>query len=47
LGIVYIVLSNEVERRLRIEIVKRFGAKKGNLSTAVEMAVKDWLKKAS
>jgi hypothetical protein len=43
---VYIVLSDEVERRLRIEVVKRLGGKKGDLSTAIEMAVKDWLKKA-
>jgi len=47
LGIVYIEFSNEVERRLRIEIVKRFGGKNGNLSTAVEMAVKDWLNKTT
>ncbi len=46
LGKVYIVLSDEVERRLRIEIVKRLGGKKGNLSAAIEIAVKDWLKKA-
>jgi hypothetical protein len=46
LGILYIEFSNEVERRLRIEIVKRFGGQNGNLSAAVEMAVKDWLKKA-
>ena len=47
MGRIYIVLSDEVERRLRIEIVKRLGGKKGNLSAAIEMAVKDWLKKAS
>ena len=46
LGKVYIVLSDEVERRLRIEIVKRLGGKKGNLSAAIEIAVKDWLKNA-
>jgi len=43
---VYIVLSDEVERRLRLEIVKRLGGKKGDLSEAIEMAVKEWLKKA-
>ena len=41
----YIVLSDEVERRLRLEIVKRLGGKKGDLSVAIELAVKDWLKK--
>ncbi len=45
MGKVYIVLSDEVERRLRLEIVKRLGGKKGDLSAAIELAVKDWLKK--
>jgi hypothetical protein len=45
LGKLYIVLPDEVERRLRIEIVKRLGGKKGDLSAAIEMAVKDWLEK--
>jgi hypothetical protein len=47
LGILYIELSNEVERRLRIEVVKRFSGKNGNLSAAVEMDVKDWLNKTT
>ncbi len=46
MGKLYVVLSDEVERRLRIEVVKRLGGKKGDLSEAIEMAVKDWLKKA-
>ena len=45
LGRLYIVLSDEIERRLRLEIVKRLGGKKGALSAAIEMAVKDWLNK--
>jgi hypothetical protein len=45
LGRLYIVLSDEVERRLRLEIVKRLGGKKGNLSDAMEEAVVDWLNK--
>ncbi|MFI5450303.1 MAG: hypothetical protein ACHQ03_11135 [Candidatus Bathyarchaeia archaeon] len=47
MGKLYIVLPDEVERRLRIEIVKRLGGKKGDLSAAIEMAVNDWLKKES
>jgi hypothetical protein len=39
------VLSDRVERRLRLAIVKRLGGKKGNLSTAIENAIVDWLKK--
>jgi len=45
LGRLYIVLSDEVERRLRLAIVVRLGGKKGNLSGAVEAAVVDWLHK--
>jgi hypothetical protein len=45
LGRIYIVLSDGVERRLRLAIVRRFGGKKGNLRRAVEEAAKDWLGK--
>jgi hypothetical protein len=45
LGRIYVVLSDEIERRLRLAIVVRLGGKKGNLSGAIEDAVKDWLGK--
>jgi hypothetical protein len=45
LGKIYVVLSDEVERQLRLAIVKRLGGKKGNLSGAIEEAVNDWLDK--
>jgi hypothetical protein len=45
LGRIYLVLSDLVEWRLRLAIVERLGGKKGNLSGAVEEAVKDWLSK--
>ena len=45
LGRIYIVLSDEVERKLRLAVVARLGGKKGDLSNAIEDAVKDWLKK--
>jgi hypothetical protein len=44
-GKIYVVLSDDVERRLRLAIVKRLGGKKGNLSSAIEDAVSDWLGK--
>jgi hypothetical protein len=44
-GKLYIVISDEVERRLRLEVVKRLGGKKGDLSAAIEEALKDWLNK--
>lgn len=45
LGKLYIVLSDDVERQLRLEVVKRLGGKKGDLSGAIEEAVNDWLSK--
>jgi len=45
LGKIYIVLSDNVERRLRLAAVVRLGGKKGVLSAAIEEAVNDWLKK--
>jgi hypothetical protein len=45
LGRIYVVLSDGVERRLRLAIVKRLGGKKGDLSGAIEEAVSDWLSK--
>jgi hypothetical protein len=45
LGRLYIVLSDAVERRLRLAVVVRLGGKKGNLSGAIEAAVVDWLNK--
>jgi hypothetical protein len=41
----YIVLSDETERRLRLAVVTVFGGKKGDLSSAIEEAVKQWLGK--
>jgi hypothetical protein len=43
MGRLYVILSDQVERRLRLEIVKRLGGKKGDLSTAIEESVKMWL----
>ena len=45
MGRMYIVLSDETERRLRLAVVTVFGGKKGDLSTAIEEAVKQWLGK--
>jgi hypothetical protein len=38
-------LPDELEKQLRIKTVERFGGKKGDLSKAVEEAVKTWLTK--
>jgi hypothetical protein len=41
----YIVLSDDTERRLRLASVTVLGGKKGDLSSAIEAAVKEWLDK--
>ena len=43
MGKVVVVLSNSPEARLRREVVRSFGGKKGDLSRAVEDAVIVWL----
>ncbi len=43
MGRIDIVLSDEVERQLREEIVKELGMKKGNISIAIEQAIVMWI----
>jgi len=38
-------LSDEMERKLRFKTIERFGGRKGDLSRAVEEAVKTWVEK--
>jgi hypothetical protein len=38
-------LPDELEKQLRIKTVERFGGKKGDLSRAVEKAVRTWIVK--
>ena len=38
-------LPDELEKQLRLKTVERFGGKKGDLSRAVEEAVKTWIAK--
>jgi len=44
MGRVNLVLSDEVERKLRLAVVNRYGGRKGDLSEAVEQAIRDWLR---
>jgi hypothetical protein len=45
LGRINIVLTYELEKNFRTEVVKRLGYRKGNISLAVSDAIKDWIKK--
>ena len=43
MGRISVDLPNELEKQLRLKTVERFGGKKGDLSKAVEQAVKTWV----
>jgi len=38
-------LSDELEKQLRFKTIERFGGRKGDLSRAIEEAVKTWVAK--
>ena len=43
MGRVSVDLPDELEKQLRLKTVEKFGGKKGDLSRAVEEAVKTWI----
>ena len=43
MGRIGVDLPDELEKQLRIKTVERFGGKKGDLSRAVQEAVKTWI----
>ena len=43
MGRITVDLPNELEKQLRLQTVERFGGKKGDLSKAVQEAVKTWI----
>jgi hypothetical protein len=43
MGRINVDLPDELERQLRLRTVERFGGKKGDLSKAVEDAVRTWV----
>jgi hypothetical protein len=45
MGRVSVELSDELEKELRFKTIERFGGRKGDLSRAVEEAVKTWVVK--
>ncbi len=45
MGRISVELSDELEKQLRLKTVERFGGKKGDLSRAVEEAVRTWVVK--
>jgi len=47
MGRIDIILSDDLEKKFREEVAMRLGMKKGNMSIAIEEAIKDWIKKKS
>ncbi|MFC1505440.1 ribbon-helix-helix domain-containing protein [Thermoproteota archaeon] len=45
MGRITVELPDELEKKLRFKTVDKFGGKKGDLSKAVEEAVKTWISK--
>jgi hypothetical protein len=45
MGQISVSIPDELEKKLRIKTIERFGGKKGDLSRAVEEAVKTWVAK--
>jgi hypothetical protein len=43
MGRIGVDLPDELEKQLRIKTVETFGGKKGDLSKAVEQAVRSWV----
>jgi len=45
MGRIGVELPDELEKQLRFKTIERFGGKKGDLSKAVEEAVRTWIGK--
>ncbi len=43
MGRISVDLPDELEKQLRLKTVEEFGGKKGDLSRAVEDAIKTWI----
>lgn len=44
MGKLTLTLNDELEKRFRDEIYKRLGMKKGNMQSAIEEAIEQWIK---
>jgi hypothetical protein len=45
MGRISVALSDELEKKLRFKTIERFGGRKGDLTRAVEEAVRTWIEK--
>jgi hypothetical protein len=45
MGKINLIISDELEKKFREAIFKRYGLKRGNISKAIEEAINDWIEK--
>jgi hypothetical protein len=45
MGRISVYISDELEKKLRFKTIEKYGGRKGDLSRAVEEAVKTWVEK--
>ncbi len=45
MGRISVDIADELEKKLRFKTIERFGGRKGDLSKAVEEAVRNWVAK--
>ena len=45
MGRIAVEISDELEKKLRLKTIERFGGRKGDLSKAIEEAVITWVAK--
>ena len=43
MGRISAVISDELEKKLRLKALEKYGGRKGDLSKAVEQAIKTWV----
>jgi len=43
MGRICVDIPDDLERNLRLKVIERFGGKKGDLSRAVEDAIREWV----
>lgn len=46
MGRVDIILPDDLEAQFREEVFKRFGMKRGNLTKAIQEAIRQWMKQS-
>ena len=45
MGAIKVILSDELEEKFRNMVFNKYGMKKGNIKTAIEEAIEQWIEK--